>query len=307
MQYQLEGKFIEESQDYGIIHSLYITFEIKRNVIKKIMKTVHKEGSRRTVKRETVYGYTVKLTPSVDNGSKWLTTPEEVIDYLKWNNLKITNNSEFFEWIRTGKTAGSGWHEPKDASGKAPLHKIAATKDTYNMILKEPMIRMHVQPVPEDCKTCGSCCVAHPCGIAPNEVYPIARYLRISIKELFDTYLTGDYWVTDSSDDIYVAPRRVGDRAETFDKVESDWGFPYPPRQCIFLTNKNLCRIHAVKPLTAKTSHCKLPGQKYKQRLSQEWAPYFKSRRNSNRDDEWLDYDQWVDYEKLERDFGGIK
>jgi hypothetical protein len=34
------------------------------------------------------------------------------------------------------------WHEPVDASGKAPLHKAAAIKEQSKNILRSPMYRV---------------------------------------------------------------------------------------------------------------------------------------------------------------------
>lgn len=227
--------------------------------------------------------------------------------------------------------SGQGWHESPDATGKAPEHVLVATKTATKDILRIPMVTEKLflsDPIIPPCKSCGSCCLAYPCGIEPKEIYPIARYLGISVRELFDTYLTADYYDYDMGMEelLYVAPRRAGDRPGRFDRVDSHWDFPYPPRACIFLigedgtrgvphikndkagtwvvgTGKNLCQIHPVKPKTAKDTFCKLKKIEYKKRLGNLWKPYFKPQGDG--DDDWLDYADRVNYEKLERDFGG--
>ena len=142
-----------------------------------------------------------------------------------------------------------------------------------------------------ECKKCGSCCKEYPCGLAPNEIYPIAQFLGISIKELFEKYLFADYWVIDYNEPLYITPKRVGDKG--FDKAGYHWNIDKRP--CIFLTNNNLCQINPVKPETAKKSNCKVKVFQYKSRLALEWSPYF---RNFN------DVKS-LDYEKLEADFAG--
>ncbi len=143
------------------------------------------------------------------------------------------------------------------------------------------------------CKKCGNCCRKYPCGIVPSEIVPIAKFLKVSVRELFEKYLIGDYWVGDNTEDIYITPRRRTDGGD-FRKASFSWAWSNEP--CIFLTDEKLCLIHDVKPQTGKDSHCKVPlRSNYKQPFAEMWKEYF--------NDKWESYDQLVNYDKLEKDF----
>lgn len=58
----------------------------------------------------------------------------------------------------------------------------------------------------KECQRCGCCCVRGPCGLDKEDVPKLAKFLDVSIQELFDKYL-----VVDGSDPkFYLRPRRSG-------------------------------------------------------------------------------------------------
>jgi hypothetical protein len=91
---------------------------------------------------------------------------------------------------------------------------------------------------------------------------------------------------------LYIVPKRVGDKG--FDKVSSHWNQDWDG-SCIFLESNGLCKIHPVKPLTAKSSHCKDKEIPYKMGLANEWAQYFADRNEADT----------LNYGKLAIDFAG--
>lgn len=121
-----------------------------------------------------------------------------------------------------------------------------------------------------ECKRCGFCCTRMPCGLIPEDVGEIAKYLGISEDELVENYLIIDYYLGGGDEDgvmYYLAPRRKDD--EHFKIAEHAWAFNrYSP--CIFLDSEDsvddilrddfgkikLCKIHDVKPYAGKMGEC---------------------------------------------------
>jgi hypothetical protein len=103
------------------------------------------------------------------------------------------------------------------------------------------------------CLRCRSCCIAHPCALAPSDLIRIARFLGISSSELFRKYLVLDYVFASGSRHYYVCPARVGEEPGTI--VASTWTFADSP--CVFLRD-NSCTVEPVKPRAGRAFLCRL-------------------------------------------------
>lgn len=109
-------------------------------------------------------------------------------------------------------------------------------------------------PVETEC-TCESCvraCSCNPGWFAPGEAELAAEYLKLPFEIFKQNYL-----IIDSASNKMVnnapyvwSPRK---EFETTDKLERT---NYRYDRCVFLTNKNRCLIHKVKPKECKITLC---------------------------------------------------
>jgi Fe-S-cluster containining protein len=99
--------------------------------------------------------------------------------------------------------------------------------------------------VPEcKCKKCVSACRSQPGWFLPGEAEKAAELLGMPFEELRAKYLIREYWMADQT--IYVwAPRKVG---VDVNRDTAGWSSAFQAAPCIFLTDQNLCMIHAAKP-----------------------------------------------------------
>ncbi len=76
---------------------------------------------------------------TIRNINKIETTPRHfILTTSKNKTIKLrTDTWKTPEPVQSGKA--QGWHEPADHTGKAPLHKIVATRDRFDDVLREPM------------------------------------------------------------------------------------------------------------------------------------------------------------------------
>lgn len=90
------------------------------------------------------------------------------------------------------------------------------------------------------CERCVGACKHKPGWFKPGEVELLAKYMNLSLEELFRDYLTVEWWASDEP--IYVvSPGIVG--------LPTGQQVPYiRTGRCVFLTEDDRCRIHAAKP-----------------------------------------------------------
>jgi Fe-S-cluster containining protein len=124
------------------------------------------------------------------------------------------------------------------------------------------------------CFGCGSCCIAHPCALAPLDMSKIADFLGVSIDSLFQRFLVLDFVEHSGRRRYYICPARKNDRAGTV--VDGDWTFSSSP--CIFLRDGK-CSIEAVKPRGGRMYYCRYIAQsgrnmvRYgKKRAAKDWS-----------------------------------
>lgn len=95
---------------------------------------------------------------------------------------------------------------------------------------------------------------------APGEAEKAANYLKLGLKDFLEKYCISG-WRDGCIDDAYiefVAPAKVG-----FEGTKESWGYPLRHGRCVFLTDKNLCRIHTVKPKECKLTYsCRNKGKR---------------------------------------------
>lgn len=123
------------------------------------------------------------------------------------------------------------------------------------------------------CTKCQGACQQKPGWFRPGEAEKVAEYLGLTLQECFDQYLSVDYWVMLSDDDIYVlSPAIVTDDGTTAGLKFPSW----PQGTCVFFKDGR-CGIHEVKPYECRTWWCGEPIDADPDRhlnLSQEWLPY---------------------------------
>jgi len=102
------------------------------------------------------------------------------------------------------------------------------------------------------CVQCGFCCMQRPCVLLPKEIKPIADFLRLSIKELINTYLVVDKY-NDSSHFLMVAKETQMDLVGQF----VSWERTYDEGYCCFFNKEtHNCKIYPVRPKEARDSKC---------------------------------------------------
>ena len=99
------------------------------------------------------------------------------------------------------------------------------------------------------CESCKQRCQTAPGWFKPGEVEKTAKFLKISLRELFKRYLSVDFWMADGIDieeDVFVlSPATIdGSQGQVF-SADNRYG------QCVFFQNGQ-CVIHAVKPFECK-------------------------------------------------------
>ncbi len=101
------------------------------------------------------------------------------------------------------------------------------------------------------CQRCGYCCLLQPCVPAPDEFKAIADYLGITPQELAAGYTV----VNESKEGFYLLWAR-----ETQDDVLGQcipFYRTYDRGYCVFFDKKKFgCRIHEVRPRSAKDTQC---------------------------------------------------
>ena len=103
----------------------------------------------------------------------------------------------------------------------------------------------------KECVRCGFCCYQRPCVPTPNELFKIAKYLKMESKEMINKY----FLFEEISGNKCIIPIKESqeDIAGTF----PDWMRSYDSGFCIFFDKeKKLCKIYKVRPKQAKRTGC---------------------------------------------------
>jgi len=98
-----------------------------------------------------------------------------------------------------------------------------------------------------DCTKCISACKKKPGWFLQEEIKPAAELLGLTEQELFNQYLSVDYYYVDPSSLLFVlSPATLN--------TTPGKEFPLDPSgQCVFLTEEGKCLIHAAKPYECKS------------------------------------------------------
>jgi Fe-S-cluster containining protein len=100
------------------------------------------------------------------------------------------------------------------------------------------------------CLKCGFCCCRRTCIPTPDELKKIAEFLGLKPTKLIKTYFAIDR--TDST--YYVKP--LGENIKDLaGKFIPDYR-TFNEGKCIFLDDKNLCKIYPVRPRSAQILEC---------------------------------------------------
>lgn len=103
----------------------------------------------------------------------------------------------------------------------------------------------------KNCQRCGFCCLTQPCVPAPDEFKAIADYLNITPQELASKYTV----VNECRDGFYL----LWARETQIDMLGQYIPYyrTYDRGYCIFFNKRNhSCRIHEVRPRSAKDTKC---------------------------------------------------
>jgi len=140
----------------------------------------------------------------------------------------------------------------------------------------------------KECVKCGWCCNRRTCIPTPEEFKKIAEYLRLSVQECIKKYFCVD---KQSSDDFcYVKPAGVNQQDLIGKFIPCDR--TYNEGKCVFLVDNNLCKIHDVKPLSAKLLECWNDNENEGDEIIKAWKEYYKNNHDLDFINEKNDYDE---------------
>lgn len=100
------------------------------------------------------------------------------------------------------------------------------------------------------CVHCGFCCSRMSCELTPNEVKKISNFLNMKLIDCVNTYFT-----VDSKED-FLFLRIVSENTKSFAGHYLTNEASFNQGRCIFLDDNNKCKIHKIKPATAKNFKC---------------------------------------------------
>ena len=103
-----------------------------------------------------------------------------------------------------------------------------------------------------ECNKCGYCCHVRSCIPTPEELVKIAGFLKLTTTELINEYYCIDYM--NYGDPYYVKPAGINQLDLTGSLIPDDRTFN--EGKCVFLEDNNLCKIHEVKPKSARVQEC---------------------------------------------------
>ncbi|KKN19169.1 hypothetical protein LCGC14_0948550 [marine sediment metagenome] len=116
------------------------------------------------------------------------------------------------------------------------------------------------------CIRCGFCCNMRTCIPTPDELKEIAKFLKLTPKELINKYYAIDK--TSSGDYYYIKPTGVNTRDLAGKFIPDDRTFN--EGKCIFLEGKD-CKIYSVRPNHAKTMECWKGGNMVEYNVHKFW------------------------------------
>lgn len=110
------------------------------------------------------------------------------------------------------------------------------------MMIEKDTPKIEVIRLGNACNKCGHCCMMGAGFAQENELYPIAKFLDISIEKLKEKY----FEKTKVFNKTIYKPKTI--------KKNKPYG------RCIFLKEKE-CKIHDVKPLHCRVGNCSEHGE----------------------------------------------
>lgn len=141
------------------------------------------------------------------------------------------------------------------------------------------------------CAECVSYCRKTPGWFRPSEIELLARFLHLSVKQLFKQFLIADYWIAEASDIYVLAPIKKFERAKDQLAVRSllkdnellnvkrdlpghraSWSYAFVSAPCIFLKDDG-CSIYPVRPFECAVAIHNSPRHlgNLREPISKEW------------------------------------
>lgn len=123
------------------------------------------------------------------------------------------------------------------------------TSQLKELITEDGDIEMPYEKSPScSCEECVSSCRHRPGWFLPGEAEKVAKYLKISMKELYEKYLVMDYFGQREID--VLSPGSLEEHGH-----KASIGFAFRGSQCIFLNSQDRCSIYSVRPFECAVAH----------------------------------------------------
>lgn len=116
------------------------------------------------------------------------------------------------------------------------------TKTKTKISRKTPLDK--ILELGKSCKKCGHCCSHGSGALARGDLASIAKFLRMTEKEVKEKYLVED----EKFHTILLKPKLIKEAGKPYGK-------------CIFLKLDNTCSINDVKPLQCRVGNCTENGE----------------------------------------------
>jgi len=121
------------------------------------------------------------------------------------------------------------------------------------------------------CVMCGFCCNCRTCIPTPTEAKKIAEFLKLSVKDMINKYYVIDENGTYPHFHIKPLGKNILDLGGKIIPAERTWN----EGACVFLDENNKCKIHEVKPHSAKIMRCwednKQEAEENKKIINKSW------------------------------------
>ena len=111
----------------------------------------------------------------------------------------------------------------------------------------------------KECVKCGFCCHKRTCIPSPTELKKIAEFLKMGLNETIKKYFAFDKNATYFYFHLKPLGKNILDLGGQFIPANRTWN----EGKCIFLDEKNKCKIYLVRPKSARTQECWKENKNY--------------------------------------------
>lgn len=123
------------------------------------------------------------------------------------------------------------------------------------------------------CPTCVNCCASgNPGWFMPGEAEKAAAFLDMTFESFKAKFLVRDWWAGHEDFEVLAPIKTIPDPSDNKDQImgmivesararpggRAPYAYPAIPGRCVFLDEKDRCKIHPVKPFECRNSSCEL-------------------------------------------------